>query len=97
MKPHRLIDGATFGPATVKAVGLAFDEAWVQIGNHFGNTPLEIESARIRLADAMLSIATEGSTDVAALKAAALRVMALNIDRAYGRRASLPDSQMTPH
>ena len=78
MKAHRLIDGATFGPATLKAVGQAFDEAWVQIASHFGNTPLEIESARMRLAEAILSIATEDSTDVAALKAGALQAMAMD-------------------
>jgi hypothetical protein len=27
-----LIDGASFAPETVKAMGQAFDEAWVQIG-----------------------------------------------------------------
>src|SRR5262245_58950300 len=77
MKAHRLIDGATFGPATLKAVGQAFDEAWVQIASHFGNTPLEIESARMRLAEAILSIATEDSTDVAVLQAGALPALAM--------------------
>ena len=38
----------------------------------------EIEAARLRLAEAMLSIATEGNTDVAALKIGALRAMALD-------------------
>ena len=41
-------------------------------------TPLEIESARMRLAEAILSIATEDSTDVAALKAGALQAMAMD-------------------
>jgi hypothetical protein len=38
----------------------------------------EIEGARLRLAEAMLSVATEGSTDVAALKAGALQAMAMH-------------------
>jgi len=37
-----------------------------------------IENARLRLAEAMLSIATEGSTDVSALKTGALQEMALD-------------------
>ena len=60
------------------AVGQAFDEAWAEIAGHFGTIPTEVESARLRLAEAMLSVATEGSTDVAALKAGALQAMALD-------------------
>ena len=78
MKARRLIDGAAFGPETVKAMGQAFDQAWVEIAGNFGTVPVEVESARLMLAEAMLSIATEGSTDVAALKAGALQAMALD-------------------
>ena len=78
MKARRLIDGASFGPGTLKVVCEAFDQAWAEIAGNFGNTPIEIESARLRLAEAMLSLATEGSTDVAALKAGALQAMALD-------------------
>ena len=73
-----MIDGASFGPDSLKAVGQAFDEAWAEIADHFGTIPIEVESARLRLAEAMLSVATEGSTDVAALKAGALQAMALD-------------------
>jgi hypothetical protein len=48
---------------------------WEEIAGNFGNSPIEIESARLRLAEAMLSIATEGSTDVAALKAGTFQVI----------------------
>jgi hypothetical protein len=54
----------------------AFDRAWAQIAGNFGE--IQVDNARLRLADAMLSIATEGSTDVAALKAGALQAMALD-------------------
>jgi len=76
MKARGLIDGASFGPETLAALGKAFDEAWAQIADNFGDTPLQIESARLRLAEALLSVATEESRDVAALKAGALQVMA---------------------
>jgi len=78
MKARRLIDGASCGPDMLKAMGEAFDQAWEEIAGNFGNSPIEIESARLRLAEAMLSIATEGSTDVAALKAGALQAVALD-------------------
>ena len=78
MKARRLIDGATFGPEALKAMGEAFDQAWIEIAGNFGESPSEIESARLRLAEAMLSVATEGSTDIATLKADALQAMALD-------------------
>jgi len=78
MRARRLIDGAAFGPATIKAMGQAFDQAWEQIAGNFGDSPLETECARLRLADAMLSVATEESTDVAALKDGALQAMAMD-------------------
>jgi len=71
-----LIDGASYGPDTLKALGQAFDQAWAEIAGNFGST--QVENARLRLAEAMLSIATEGTTDVSALKAGALQAMALD-------------------
>jgi hypothetical protein len=85
---RQLIDGASFGPATLKAMGEAFDQAWAQIAKNFGDSPSEVENARLRLAEAMLSIATEGSTDVAVLKTGALQAMAL--DYRSGIRPLLP-------
>ena len=57
-------------------MGEAFDQAWTEIAGNFGESPSEIESARLRLAEAMLSVAIEGSTDIAVLKADALQAMA---------------------
>jgi hypothetical protein len=78
MKLRRLIDGAAFGPETLKAIGEAFDQAWAQIAANFGDSPSQVENARLRLAEAMLSIASEGSKDVAALKDGALQAMAMD-------------------
>jgi hypothetical protein len=58
MKARALIDGAPFGPETVKAIGEAFDQASARIK----------EAARIRFAEAILSVAIEGNTDVEDLK-----------------------------
>ena len=77
MRARRLIDGASFRPDTLKLIGQAFDQAWAQIAGNFGNDPSDIERARLRLANAMLSVASEDSRDVAVLVRAALEAMAL--------------------
>jgi hypothetical protein len=41
-KARALIDGASVGPDALKAVGQAFDEAWIEIAGNF-NDPLQIE------------------------------------------------------
>jgi hypothetical protein len=84
MKARQLIDGASYGPETLKAIGQAFDEAWASIAGNFGNDPDDIERGRVKLADALLSVASEESRDVEALKKGALQAMAL----AYRRRES---------
>jgi ribosomal protein S7 len=80
-KARNLIDGASFGPEALKAVGKAFDAAWAEISNNFGDEPADVEKARVRLAKAILSIANEDSRDVAVLKRAALQRMALDYKR----------------
>ena len=54
MEARRLIDGASFGPDTLKAMGEAFDEAWAQIAGNFGE--VQVENARLRLAEAVVSM-----------------------------------------
>ena len=73
MKARALIDGASFGAETVKAMGEAFDQAWVRIAPTFDNVPEEIEGARLMLAEMILSVATDGNTDVEDLKDRAIR------------------------
>ena len=68
MKARALIDRAPFGPETAKAVGEVFDQASARIKTIFRNNPDAAEAARIRLAEAILSGATEGNTDVEDLK-----------------------------
>jgi hypothetical protein len=56
----------------------AFEEAWQDIQGNFGEEPDVVETARQRLATALLSVASEDSRDVKILKDAALQVMALD-------------------
>jgi hypothetical protein len=78
MRARQLIDGAAFGPEAMKAIGQAFDEAWIEIAGNFGNAPVDLDNARYRLATALLSVASEDSRDVDVLKQAALQIMALD-------------------
>jgi hypothetical protein len=84
MKAHQMLDGASYGPDALKAIGQAFDEAWQDIAGNFGSDPHDIEKARLGLATALLSVASEDSRDVEALKRGALQAMALN----YRERSS---------
>jgi hypothetical protein len=81
VKSRQLIDGASYGPEALKAIGQAFDEAWLQIAGNFGDDPIDVEKARIKLAHALLSIADEDSRDVGVLKQAALERMALDYEK----------------
>ena len=80
-RARELIDGASFGPDALKAIGQAFDLAWAEIANNFGNDTIDVEKARLRLAKALLSVAHEDSREVDVLKRAALQRMALDYRR----------------
>jgi len=74
----QLVDGASFGPDALKAIGQAFDAAWAEIEVAFGDVAIDIDNARYRLANALLSVASEESRDVDALKRAALQRMTID-------------------
>jgi len=76
VKAHQLINGASFGPAAIKAMSEAFDLAWEQIASHFDGDPLIRDSARQSLAEAVLAAAAYSIPDVQTLKDAGLSVMA---------------------
>ena len=76
MKARDLIDGCAYGLAGLKVITKAFDDAWSEIAPHF-YAEEQVHAARLRLADAILSVATEDSRDPEQLKNKALEVMAL--------------------
>jgi hypothetical protein len=78
---EKLIDGISFGPDALKAIGAAFEAAWRDIADNFSPEPSAIEAARRKLAAAVLSIASEDSRNVEALRKAALVRMALDYRR----------------
>jgi hypothetical protein len=64
-----------------------FEQTWARISPIFCNIPDEVEAARLRLAKAMLSVATEGITDRATLKNRAVEAMAKHCSSRVRRRA----------
>ena len=76
MRARRMLDGASFGPESMKAISQAFDTAWESIAGHFGDNPKVIEEARFRLANSVLSVATDESRNVEVLARGALEAMA---------------------
>ena len=76
MKARQRIDGTSYGPETLKAMTQAFDQAWSVVAGNISQDASE--AARLRLANALLSVATEDSRDVEALKREALEAMALS-------------------
>ena len=67
MKARQRIDGTSYGPETLKAMTQAFDQAWSVIARNIRQDASE--AARLRLANALLSVATEDSRDVEAPQA----------------------------
>ena len=70
MKARELIEGASYGPEALKAIGRAFDEAWASIAGNFSDD--QIEAGRLRLANALLAVAKDNSRDVEVMKREAL-------------------------
>jgi hypothetical protein len=70
------------GPDALKVIVKAFDEAWVMIGGNYDSA--SVEAARLKLANAVLSVAREDSRDVEALKQAALEAMTRNGSSNHG-------------
>jgi hypothetical protein len=73
-----MVIGASFQPQTVKVMTDAFDAAWATIADNFRGHPEQTEAARLALAQAVLSVASEDSTDVESLKNGALQAMAMD-------------------
>jgi hypothetical protein len=75
---YRRVDGASFGPEALKVMGEAFESAWSEISGNFGGHHAETETVRAKLANALLSVASEDSRNAHVLKRAALQRFALD-------------------
>ena len=78
MEARHLTGSTSFGPETLKCITRAFDEAWRSIAPDFGDNPLAIEAARLRLANVILAVAQDDRSNPAQIKHAALLIMAMD-------------------
>jgi len=76
MKARQLIRGMSYGPNTLKIVFKSFDEAWNSIEGNFGDNPLAMQAARVKLANIILSIPHHPRSDAEQIKKSALQLMA---------------------
>jgi hypothetical protein len=78
MKARELIGNASYGPETLKIVFQSFDDAWGSIAADFGDNPLAIQAARVKLANIILSMPHHQQSDGLQIKTYALQMMALD-------------------
>jgi len=75
MRPPRINEGVAFGPRVLQVVTRAFDEAWASIAGRF--SPSEHQSVRNDLAEAIMNVAREESSDVGMIRDAGVRAIQL--------------------
>ena len=77
MKARQLIRSVTFGPDALKAIGQAFDDAWMEIAPNVSVRAKAVDAARLTLANIVLSLATEDTRDHELLQREAVRMFKL--------------------
>jgi len=77
MKARQLIRGAAFGPDVLKVIGKAFDDAWAEIEPSVTKRPDGIQAAKLSLANIVLSLAKDDTSDPEPLKNDAVRIFRL--------------------
>ena len=75
MRAKQLIEGAAFGPESLKVIGQAFDDAWARLAPRYGGDATAVEAARLRLAETVLRLAETHGSNVSTLSEAALAAM----------------------
>ena len=75
----RLSEHRSYGPDALQVLNQAFDAAWADIAGFYGENPSLVQSARNKLAEAVLRAADrDGFSDAEALSRAALTMLALS-------------------
>jgi hypothetical protein len=78
MKARQLISAGMYGPATLKVLFKAFDDAWEVMAPTITREADAIEAARIKLANVILSLARDVATDPEVVKNAALVILGVD-------------------
>ena len=76
LSPTTFDTGRVYSPESLRAMQFAFDQAWSVVGGNVASR--DADSARQRLAKALLSVADENCRDVERMKREALQAMALS-------------------
>jgi hypothetical protein len=77
VKARQLIKGAVYDPAALKVIYKAFDDAWDQIAPAVSGRADALEATRLKLANVILGLASNGARDAQALADAAVQAMKL--------------------
>ena len=77
---------ASYGPEALRAMGLAFDQAWAEISGFSERDGQQSQIMRLKLAKALLNVARDNPLDVIALKNAALQSLAMDYRGAIRRQ-----------
>jgi hypothetical protein len=76
MQARELLSNTSYGPETLSIVFQSFDQAWASIAINFGDNPLAIQAARVKLANIILSMPHHHQSDVEQIKNSAIEMMA---------------------
>jgi hypothetical protein len=74
---REFIDEGAYGPETLKILCHAFDAAWETIAPMYAGDPDRAETARLKLANTILSFPVEEITDAEQIKTSSLQIVAL--------------------
>jgi hypothetical protein len=78
MQPRQTARPTSFGPAELKVIFKAYDDAWNEIAPKVGTDPATIETARMALATIVLGLAGNKPATPKALTAIAVAVFCAN-------------------
>jgi len=75
VEAKKLLGQASYGPEMLSALFQAFDEAWKILAPSCGQNPLSVHATRLKLANAILSVARNNIEDASTIRDHALRLL----------------------
>ena len=78
MKARALLGSLVLQPEELRIVFKAFDDAWEQMAPEIGARPEDIETARLKLAELVIGLASNGKRDARTITATAVQLMLIN-------------------
>lgn len=76
MRARRILEGASYGPDVLKIAHKSFDEAWESVSHLFEHD--EHESVREELAEAVIALLRDETSNVARIRDEAIRSLERN-------------------